>query len=120
MAQIFWFQPRNKRTGILLDEYVECDERIASEYFKEPLKMVYVGQSDVASFIGLLKKLIKDANGIAADFDEEHKEKLRMARFQEIDKAKQNKTPPRDFSRMNLEGGPMDEKLKRFTQGMIN
>ena len=117
MARIFWFQPRDKRDGSLRNEYVECDERIASEYIKKPREMAYIGWSDGASFSGLMVKLEKDPKtGIPLDFSEERKEALRRARLAEIEKAKNSdKTPPRDYSKMNLSGGLMDERLKKFT-----
>lgn len=117
MERIYFFQPRNKVDGTLIDDFIHCDEKTASKYIKEPNRFLYLGWSlgEFVKAVASQNKWKKDEEtGMMLDFDEETKKRIRTAIEQEIEFAKNNpdKTLPRDFTRMGLDGGQIEPRLK--------
>lgn len=120
MNRIFFFQKRNTRTGELLDEYVDSDEGNARYYATNPRHFLYVGWSD-GRFINPLKQRLTydEKTGMAVPLPEEHVLKLRQAAKDELEFAKTNpdKRGPRDFSKVDINGGLLNDP---YLMGTIN
>ena len=117
MERIYFFQPLNRMNESIFDTFIHCDEKVASKYYRKPNRFLYLGWS-TGEFIKAVAsknqaKVDKDT-GMTLDYDNETKERIREAIKQEINFAKDNtdKAPPRDYSRMSLDGGQLEARLK--------
>ena len=119
MVKIFFFQKRNTRTGELLDEFVDCDERTAWSYWRKGRFFKLVGWSTGEFMLALRRKLPRlkkdKKTGMVKQPTKAVKDLIREACRKELEFAKTNpdKTPPRDLTKMGLGGKPLDPQIRK-------
>ena len=103
--RIYFFQKRNVATGELIDEYVDSDERIAWDYYKNQRFFLYIGWSD-GRFMRALRIKAPDRNkdGIMKQPTKAVKDSIRKAQADELEFARTNedKAPPRNLTKSYL------------------
>lgn len=115
MKKLYFFQKRNPRDGTLMDTIIDASDHDGHLYMTQPRHFKYIGWSD-GRFIKAYKNKLrmptdKDAGNTPVSLDEETKTSLQEAIDKELEFAKNNKdkTPPRDMSAVNINGGPLDD-----------
>lgn len=122
MVKIFFFQKRNTRTGELLDEFVDCDERTAWSYYGKGRFFKLVGWSDGRFMLELRKKLPRlktdKKTGMKKQPTKTTKNLIYEACKKELEFAKSNpdKTPPRDLTKMGFGGKELIPQVRQMLE----
>ena len=112
--RIYWFQRRNTRNGELLEEYFDTDENSGRYHLQSPRHYKYIGWSDGRFIKEVGKQQTRfDDRGIGIPAEEDLAVKLREASAKELEFAKGNpdKSAPRDFSKVDMEGRPITDPV---------
>jgi hypothetical protein len=115
MAKIYFFQKRNPNTGELLDKVVDCDEKTAWTYYNAPRFYKYLGWSDgrfMKEIQNLKFRQTYDKKGLPKQATKILRKQILEAAEKEKEFAKNNpdKTPPRDFTKVGLDGQPIRDR----------
>lgn len=106
----FWFQRRNVN-GEPFGEYMGVDERTAWNYIRATRSFVYYGYSDGRHIVDSYRKI--NEGGAKKQLSGEDKKLINDAVEMELEEAKKNVAiRPKDFTKQNLGGGPMDPRIR--------
>jgi len=102
-----------------LEDIVDCDERIAWNYYRQRRFFKYLGWSD-GRFVKKETAKKNVQTGILRDFTKVQKEKQREAYSKELEFAISNpdNSPPRDMTKRELVGGAMGNIGEVRTPGL--
>lgn len=118
MSRVYFFQKRNPTDGTLLDQIVDTADHDGFLLYNQPRHFKYLGWSD-GRFINKCKNMQmprdKDRGDTPVQLEGEAREKLLNAYDQELEFAKNNedKTPPRDLTKVGIDGQPIKDPYLR-------
>ena len=126
MSRVYFFQKRNPTDGTLLDHIVDAADHDGFLLFKQPRHFKYIGWSD-GRFINKCKDIQmpkdRERGDTPVQLEGESRQRLLDAYEQELEFAKANEdmTPPRDLSKVGIDGGPIkDPYLKAVLDARSN
>jgi hypothetical protein len=110
-GKVFFFLRRNPITGeVIEDDYLDADEKTAWMYIKTPRFFKYIGWSDGHFFREVKKRgTIDPETRMMVETTEEHRNAIHEAWKKEIEFAKEHPQPPRNLSRLDIDGRPLQD-----------